>query len=75
MNKKKTILLDVDEVICFSGYLEAVNEFLNTQYAIDDFTDYYIDVAAVPKEKFQDFHHFLENRNMYQNATIIKEGV
>ena len=34
---KKKILLDIDEVFCFSGYLELVNEFLNTNYTIDDF--------------------------------------
>ena len=33
---KKTILLDVDEVICFGGFLDAANEFLNTSYVIDD---------------------------------------
>ena len=27
--RKETILLDIDEVLCFSGYLELVNEFLN----------------------------------------------
>ena len=47
---KKSILLDVDEVICFSGFLEAVNEFLNTSYVIDDFKVYerkwaYVDVG------------------------------
>ena len=44
---KKKILLDIDEVFCFSGYLELVNEFLNTNYTIDDFTEYYIDEVAI----------------------------
>ena len=75
MNTKKTILLDVDEVICFSGYLEAINEFLDTHYIIDDFTDYYIDVTAVPKDRFEAFHHFLGTRNLYQNAVILPDAV
>ena len=50
---KKKILLDIDEVFCFSGYLELVNEFLNTNYIIDDFTEYYIDEAAISKDRKQ----------------------
>ena len=45
--KKKTMLLDCDEVISFSGFLEAVDEFIGTNYTIDDFTDYYIDAVAM----------------------------
>lgn len=32
MEKKKDLLLDVDEVIAFSGFLEAINEFLGTNH-------------------------------------------
>ena len=46
--EKKKILLDCDKVICFSGFLEAVNDFLGTNYEIDDFTDYYIDDVIIP---------------------------
>ncbi len=74
MNKKK-ILLDVDEVICFSGFLEAVNEFMNTNYVIDDFTDYYIDEVAIPKEKFTEFNKFINNRNNYEKAHILPKAV
>ena len=45
--KIKRILLDVDEVICFPGFLNAINEFLNTNYEIDYFNDYYIDEAVM----------------------------
>lgn len=52
---KKKILLDIDEVFCFSGYLKLVNEFLGTNYKIDDFEDYYIDEVAIPTEKKKPF--------------------
>ena len=39
MKKKKVLLLDVDEVIVFSGFLPLINEFLHTNYKIDDFTN------------------------------------
>lgn len=75
MNKKKTILLDVDEVICFPGFLHAINEFMETHYVIDDFHDYYMDEVAIPKEKFNEFNHFLSNKNLYENAVILPYAI
>ncbi len=73
--KKKTLLLDIDEVFCFSGFLEAVNEFLGTSYVIDDFTSYYIDEAAIPKERFDEFNLFLKGRNLYENIFILPGAI
>ena len=75
MEKKKDILLDVDEVICFSGFLEAVNEFMNTNYVMDDFTEYYIDEVAVPKERFNEFNNYIRERNFYENAEILPNAI
>ncbi|WP_296861935.1 hypothetical protein [uncultured Methanobrevibacter sp.] len=74
MNRKK-ILLDVDEVICFSGFLEAVNEFLDTNYTIDDFTDYYIDEVAIPKERLDEFNQFVASRNAYKNPIMLPDAI
>ena len=52
MEKRKDVLLDVDDVICFSGFIEAINEFMGTDYKMDDFSVYYIDEVAIPKERF-----------------------
>lgn len=71
----KKILLDVDEVICFSGFLEAVNDFLGTDYEIDDFTDYYIDTVAVPEDRMKEFAEFVNNRNLYENAHILPGSI
>lgn len=73
--KKKDLLLDVDEVIVFSGFLETVNDFLGTNYVIDDFTDYYIDNAVIPKERFKEFNEFLNNRNVYDYAELLPGAV
>ncbi len=73
--EKKVLLLDVDEVICFSGFLDAINEFLHTNYVIDDFTDYYIDDAVIPKERFDEFNKFVNARNMYENAYILPHAI
>lgn len=73
--KKKVLLLDIDEVFCFSGFLEAVNEYLNTNYVIDDFTSYYIDEAAIPKERMPDFNEFIKGRNLYANPFILPGAI
>lgn len=62
-----SLLIDVDEVICFSGFLEACNDFLGTNYKIDDFTDFYIDRLLIPKERMDEFHRFVKTRNFYEN--------
>lgn len=72
---KKDLLLDVDEVICFSGYLEAVNDFLNTSYNIDDFDKYYIDEQAIPKEKISEFNEFVSKRNLYDYTSFLPGAI
>lgn len=73
--KKKDLLLDVDEVICFSGYLEAVNDFLNTNYNIDDFDCYYIDEKVIPKERFKEFNEYVSKRNLYDFTSFLPGAI
>ncbi len=72
---KKKIILDVDEVICFGGFLDAVNDFLGTNYVIDDFTDYYIDEAAIPANRMDEFNKFIQGRDMYKNPHILPNAI
>lgn len=65
------MLLDIDEVFCFPGFLDAINEFLESNYVLDDFSDYYIDEAVIPQERFNEFNKFLDSRNLYENAQIL----
>lgn len=73
--EKKSILLDVDEVICFPGFLKAVNEFLNTSYSIDDFKDYYIDEAVMNQKELIEFNKFINDRNLYEDAEVLPNAV
>ena len=75
IQNKKSILLDVDEVICFPGFLQAINDFMGTDYVIDDFEDYYIDEVAIPKEIFDEFNNFINNINLYENAHVLPNAV
>lgn len=72
---KKKIILDVDEVICFGGFLDAVNDFLGTNYVIDDFTDYYIDEAAIPANRMDEFNKFIQGRDMYKSPHILPNAI
>ena len=71
----KVVLLDVDEVVCFSGFLEAVNDFLGTNYEIDDFKEYYIDEIAVPEDLFEEFTRFISLRNRYHQPELLPGAV
>ncbi len=74
MEEKKSILLDVDEVICFSGFLQAVNDFMGIDYEID-FKEYYIDEVAIPKERFNEFNQLLKQRNLYENPVFLPHAI
>ncbi len=71
MRNLKDLLLDIDGVYCFPNFLDAINDFLGSDYVIDDFSDYYMDREAIPKERFNEFNNFLNNRNLYQNAQVL----
>ena len=73
--EKKVLLLDVDEVICFPGFIDAINEFMKTSYVIDDFKDYYLDEVAVPKGLMDEFNRFVNRINLYENAHIIPGAI
>ena len=72
---KKTLLLDVDEVIVFSGFLEAINDFLRTNYVIDEFSEYYIDSVVIPSDRMDEFNEFLRNRNLYDYAPLLPNAI
>ncbi|MDE6292531.1 MAG: hypothetical protein K2L98_02490 [Bacilli bacterium] len=73
--KKKSLLLDVEEVIFFGGFLQAVNDFLQTNFVIDDFKDYYIDSVAIPEDRFGEFNQFVRERNMFANPQILPYAI
>jgi len=71
---KKTILIDVDEVICNSELLDFLNNFLKTNYKLDDFREYYID-SVVPEDRRVEFYNKLSQVDCYQNAKFISGAV
>lgn len=73
--KKRSLLLDVEEVIFFGGFLQAVNDFLHTSFVIDDFKDYYIDSVAIPADRFNEFNQFVRERNMFANPQMLPYAI
>jgi len=67
---KKKILIDVDEVICDSGFLKLMNEFLGTNYKLEDFDEYYIDDVIGDEDKKQKFYEYFVENNAYKDAEI-----
>lgn len=68
---KKKILLDIDDVICRPGYLILLNEFLNTDYKIEDFKTYYLDDVIEGEEEKIRLNEFYLKHNLYDYATIL----
>ncbi len=70
----KTIMVDMDEVLCIGGHLGVVNKFLNTSYKVEDLSGYYTE-DLVPKERLQNYYQFFETQNVYEYANIIPDAV
>jgi 5'(3')-deoxyribonucleotidase len=63
---KKKILLDIDEVVCFSGFLQVLNRFLNANYHIDQFTTYYLEEEVLTDDQKPKFMEYLSTQNLYE---------
>lgn len=64
---KKTIMIDMDDVITSGGFLYLINQHLNTSYTEDDFENFYMQDEIENKEKF--FEFFLKH-NQYEHVNI-----
>lgn len=71
----KSLLVDVDEVICTSSLLGEMNKFLGTNYKLDDFHEYYIDDILGSDENKEKFYNSLKNIDLYENAIIMDNAV
>lgn len=71
----KKLMIDLDETICTGGYLDAVNEYLKTNYQEGDIPHYYVEdvMDEIQKEAFLDY--FYQNVNIYQNVKVISESL
>lgn len=72
----KKILIDVDDVICDNGFTDMLNDFLGTNYKIDDFTTYYIEEEVIKDQKQKlEFYNYIKDKNPYTNAKVFEGAV
>ena len=55
--------------------MPAVNEFLGTNYEIDDIEDFYIDRILIPPERVEEWQKFMAGRNFYENPDILPDAI
>lgn len=68
---KKKLLVDLDYVICYPGFLKLVNDFCGTNYKESDFTEYIIDDVIGPQERINEFYEFYLTQDGYKDAVLI----
>lgn len=68
MKKKKTIMVDMDEVITTGGLLYLINKFLGTNYKEADFKTFYMQDIVPNKD---DFFKFFIKENMYNYGYLL----
>lgn len=74
VNMKKTIMIDMDNVICEGGYLHLVNAFLNTHYSEEDLHGYFAE-SLVPEEMREAYEEYFHKHNVYDYAMEIRDAV
>lgn len=71
----KKLMIDLDETICQGGYLEAVNDYLKTDYQYTDIPHYYVEDVMDDEEKEKFLDYFYQNVNIYENAKIMPKAL
>jgi len=69
-NDKETLMIDMDDVIVKGGHLYLINQFLGTNYTIDDIEDYYKQ-NLVPAELRDDFWDWILTKNVYDYSELL----
>ena len=69
----KRLLIVMDDVICENGFIRMINEFLGTKYKSEDANSYYVN-DLIPKDKFEEWVKFFEEKNVYDYVNIVKDA-
>ncbi len=64
----KTLLIDMDNCITDPKILEYINEFSNTNYKLEEQTDFYL--QNLIKDKKNEFYDFLSTKNLYEDCPL-----
>jgi 5'(3')-deoxyribonucleotidase len=67
---KKSIMIDMDDVVCDGGFLYLINQFTHKNYTVEDFTKYYMQ-DVIPLDSKSEWQKFFASNNMYEHANFI----
>ena len=65
---KKTIMIDMDNVITDGSFLDLINEFLKTNYKLLDLNNYYL--QELIDDRKEEFWNFVKEKNFYEGAEL-----
>lgn len=65
----KKLIVDLDDVICGQGFMNIINQYLNTDYKEEEVKGYYLQ-DLIDKDKLDDFYRFFFDSNMYNYVVI-----
>lgn len=66
----KTLMIDVDNVITDSLFLDLINEFLGTKHKLDNLKGYYL--QELVKDRKEEFWYWVKEKNFYENAPLFE---
>ena len=64
----KTLMIDMDNVITDGIFLDLINEFLGTNYKLNDLKNYYL--QELVDDKKEEFWEYVKDRNFYEGAVL-----
>lgn len=71
----KKVMIDLDDTICTGGYLEALNDYLGTNYTYDDVDEYYVENLLPEDELDKYLDYFYQNVNVYKYVKILPHAI
>ena len=66
----KRLIVDMDNCITNALFLERINEFLGTDFKLDDQTEY--NLQNLTGDRLNEFWTFMKNKSFYDNAPLIE---
>lgn len=72
--KRKSILLDLDDVICIPDFLYLLNKFMGTNYTFEDIDSYYLDDVVGDRETKLKLNEFYYQHNLYEHAEFLPKA-
>lgn len=60
----KTIMIDMDDVICEGGFIYLLNKFLGTNYTEKDMKGYYMQ-DLIPSDRVDEWNEYICSQNLY----------